>query len=99
MKLNETNARFAVVRTKFHGGGVISFHNSLKEAEKSANHNRYYGCECGCCAVVPITVDAQKEMHRNGYEDLDNEYGDYMPRMFGELPSYNPSMDCCKVCL
>ena len=97
MKLNETNARFAVVRTKFHGGGVISFHNSLKEAEKSANHNRYYGCECGCCAVVPITVDAQREMHRNGYEDLDDEYGDYLPRMFGDIPSYNPSMDCYKV--
>ena len=98
MKLNETKARFAVVRTKFNGGGEIRFHNSLKEAEKSADHNRYYGCECGCCAVVPITEDAQKEMHKQGYEDLDNEYGDYLPRMFGDLPSYNPSMDCCKLC-
>lgn len=30
MKLNEKNAQFAVIATAFHGGGVISFHNSLE---------------------------------------------------------------------
>ena len=35
MKLNENNAKFAVVASAFHGGGVISFHNSLKAALKA----------------------------------------------------------------
>ena len=62
MKLNENNARFAVVSTAGHGGGTISFHNSLKEALKSKRHHTAEDCTCGCCSVVAITEEANKEL-------------------------------------
>ena len=67
MKLNEKNARFAVVKTAFHGGGVISYHNSLEEALKSDRKYSSGGCTCGCCRVIPITEEARKELFERGY--------------------------------
>ena len=67
MKLNEKNARFAVVKTAFHGGGVISFHNSLAEALKVDKKFSSGGCICGCCRVIPITEEARKELFEEGY--------------------------------
>lgn len=52
MKLNEKNSKFCVVRTGFHGGGIVSFHISLNAALKSKNNNIYPGCDCGCCDWV-----------------------------------------------
>lgn len=79
MKLNETNARFAVVRTAFHGGGTISFHNSLKEAMKIKKANTQDDCECGCCTIVPVTEEAKKELSKIGY---------YSNWLYEELPFY-----------
>ena len=60
------NARYAVVRTAFHGGGVISSHKSLSAAEKAAKKYRNPDCSCECCAVVPITAEARREMPGRG---------------------------------
>ena len=62
MRLNENNSKFAVVKTAFHGGGIISFHNSLAEAIKSERRSTSPHCCCGCCQVVPITRAARKEL-------------------------------------
>lgn len=62
MKLTEKNAKFAVVATAFHGGGVISYHNSLAEAIKAERKATSPCCLCGCCKVVPITRAARKEL-------------------------------------
>ena len=62
MKLDETNAKFAVVRTAFHNGGTISFHNSLEAAIASQLENASKTCSCGCCGIVPITEEAQNEI-------------------------------------
>lgn len=67
MKLTEKNAKFAVVRTAFHGGGVISFHNSMSEALKSERKYASGNCICGCCRVIPITEEARKELFEEGY--------------------------------
>ena len=67
MKLNENNSRFAVVATAFHGGGVISFHNSLDAALKSERKYASGSCICGCCRVIPITEEARKELFMRGY--------------------------------
>lgn len=66
------NAKYAVVRTAFHGGGVESVHKSLTAAERAAKAYRKSGCECGCCAVIPITVQAREEMPNHGRDICDN---------------------------
>ena len=62
MKLTEKNARFAVVKTAFHNGGTVSFHNSLTEAHRVERANRSATCTCGCVDIVPITEEARDEM-------------------------------------
>lgn len=62
MKLNETNASFAVVATAFHGGGTWTYHNSLDQAMKSCKQHTNPRCVCGCCAVIPITEQARNQM-------------------------------------
>ena len=81
MKLNENNARFAVVRTALHGGGTISFHKSLKAALKVEKENTQSDCVCGCCAVVPITKEARKELVKNGYAESETA-------LYEDVPSY-----------
>lgn len=54
MRLTENNARFAVVKTAFHGGGVISYHYSADQADRAARKFRQPDCSCGCCRVVPV---------------------------------------------
>ena len=67
MKLNEKNARFAVVKTAFHGGGVISYHRSITEALKADKKFSSGGCTCGCCRVIPITEEAREELFEQSY--------------------------------
>ena len=67
MKLTEKNSKFAVVKTAFHGGGVISYHNSLEEALKADKKFSSGSCVCGCCRVIPITEEARKELFERGY--------------------------------
>ena len=67
MKLTEKNAKFAVVKTAFHGGGVISYHNSLEETLKADKKFSSGGCICGCCRVIPITEEAREEIFEQGY--------------------------------
>ena len=67
MKLTEKNSKFAVVKTAFHGGGVISYHNSLTEALKSERKYASGGCTCGCCRVIPITREAREELFEQSY--------------------------------
>ena len=80
MKLNETNAKYAVVRTAFHGGGTISFHNSLDAALHSKRKNTFEDCCCGCCAIIPITEEAQDEIGPD-------EMGSYT-KLYKEIPYY-----------
>lgn len=47
---------FAVVRTAFHGGGVLSRHRKLARAEVAAERYRKLGnCCCGCARVIEMT--------------------------------------------
>lgn len=55
MRLTENNAKFAVVKTAFHGGGILSLHISAEAAERAARKYKQNDCKCGCCRVVPIT--------------------------------------------
>lgn len=100
MKLNETNAAFAIVKTAFHGGGTLSFHKSLSSAERCAD--RFRGtCKCGCCAVIPVTVEAREEMwntetndpcrypkypYREYFEDINDM------ALYNDVPAYEPNM-------
>ena len=77
MKLDETSAKFAVIKTAFHGGGALSFHNSLSAAYKSASKYRGHTCECGCCAVVPVTKEAMNKMMVYGEPMLYSDYPEY----------------------
>lgn len=99
MKLNETNARYAVVRTAFHGGGVIRFHKSLEEALKTQKWYREGVCTCGCCAVVPVTEEARKEYW---HKYLKHEYGDIFTideiNLYSDLQCYNGNNHACAIC-
>lgn len=77
------NAKYAVVRTAFHGGGVVSSHKSLAAAEKAANKYRNPECECGCCAIVPITAEAREKMPDRGCDIC----GQLLP-LLEEIPVY-----------
>ena len=92
MKLTEKNARFAVVKTAFHNGGTISFHNSLEAAKNAALKFQSAGCSCGCADVVPVTIDAQKEIitARDRWGNpLYMEYG--APALYADLPEWGAS--------
>lgn len=86
MKLSENNARFAVVLTAFHGGGAKSFHVSLDAAERKAGSLRGT-CQCGCCAVIPITEDARAEMWSAG--DI---------TLYADLPEYDTNLHYGTIC-
>ena len=78
MKLDETNAKFAVVKTAFHNGGTIGFYNSLDAAKKAAlRYQGGSGCWCGCAEVVPLTREAQKTL---------TEYE--APALYADLPEW-----------
>ena len=86
MKLDASNARFAVVKTAFHNGGTISFHRSWDAAVKSMN--AWIGdssCTCGCAAVVPVAKDVEtlREYERNT--------GNYEYTLYADLPEWDPS--------
>ena len=81
MRLSSANSRFAIVRTAFHGGGVLSYHLSLSAAEAAKRRGRVGLCCCGCCAVIPVTAEAVEEMRRSGgYIDI--------PPLLAEIPEY-----------
>lgn len=50
----KTKFAWAVVRTRFHNGGVVSKHHTREQAERAAKRNRTMGCVCGCCGVVVV---------------------------------------------
>ena len=89
MKLTEENARFAVVKTAFHNGGTVSFHVSLDEAMKAKKKLQRGDCVCGCAGVVPVTIDAQKEIVKardRWGNPLYMEYG--APALYADLPEF-----------
>lgn len=43
-----------LVRTGFHGGGVVSTHRSVAAAERAQRRYQSTQCECGCAVVVPV---------------------------------------------
>jgi len=44
--------KFYVVRTAFHGGGIVSRHQSLQGATQAMLRYRGSNCECTCAGVV-----------------------------------------------
>ena len=92
MKLDEKNARFAVIATAFHGGGVISFHKSLKAALRADKESTQGGCTCGCCAVVPITREARRELAKIDYCD-----GSEIT-LYKDLPYYTGDEHYSRIC-
>lgn len=77
------NAKYAVIRTAFHGGGVISSHKSLAAAEKAAKKYKSPDCSCGCCAVVPITNEEREEMPNYG-----RDMCEHLLPLLQEIPAY-----------
>jgi hypothetical protein len=45
---------FYLVKTRFHGGGIISQHRTMEAAEAAATRWTVKSCTCGCCGVVAI---------------------------------------------
>ena len=91
MKLNEQNARFAVVGTAFHNGGTYSFHNSLEAALREKHKHQSDTCKCGCADVVPVTEEARKE-YMNARDTWNNPiYSGYAaPALYADLPEWEP---------
>lgn len=94
MKITEKNAKFAIVRTAFHGGGAASFHNSLVAAERALKKEILKSCQCGCAAIVPITTAAREEMEKAGYEPFYDE----KRKLYDELPSYEAGKHYGTIC-
>lgn len=63
-----------VVRTRFHGGGIISRHKTAYCAVMAAiKHRGQTDCTCGCCGVVPygIRLPGVEANDKNGYSPND----------------------------
>ena len=89
MILTEKNARFAVVKTAFHNGGTISFHNSLDAAMKMKKKHQRGECVCGCAGVVPVTEDAQNEIIEARDRWNNPIYTAYAaPTLYANLPEF-----------
>lgn len=97
MKLDEKNARFAVIATAFHGGGVISFHKSLKAALRADKESTQGGCTCGCCAVVPITREARRELARAEYSEY-SACDESEITLYKDLPCYTGNEHYSRIC-
>ena len=48
----ETEMRYEVYATAFHGGRLVSRHHTSEAAEKAAKKYRMSGCVCGCAGVI-----------------------------------------------
>jgi hypothetical protein len=67
MASNHRLHKYVLVRTKFHGGGLISSHRSLEAAERAQRQYRKTDCTCGCARIVsreeydalPSSIDVQ----------------------------------------
>ena len=46
---------YYVVRTSFHGGGVVSRHRTLERAALALLAYRSDNCTCGCAEIVPAS--------------------------------------------
>lgn len=106
MKLSEKNAKYAIVKTAFHAGGTLSFHNSLEAANRKAVNFRGT-CMCGCCAVVPVTAEAREEMWNTKNNDPcaypRYPYREYRERiediaLYADVPEYDPNMHYSTIC-
>lgn len=69
---NINKAKYAVLRTCFHGGGLISLHKSLNQAIKSMIKHEYKDCMCGCAGIVDLSADQfnhlyDEKRHRSIY--------------------------------
>jgi hypothetical protein len=91
MKLNETNSKFAVIRTAFHGGGTIAFTNSIDYAFRIAKRNTSTDCTCGCCDIVPVTREAARELDDYYYTHFRDSYdlfNDEEMTLYKDYPTY-----------
>jgi len=63
---------YAVVRSEFHGGGIVSEHDTEAKA-LHARHQYRGSCECGCASVIEVPPGHHLEltepdpMHSNPY--------------------------------
>ena len=96
-QLTEDNAKFAVVRTAFHGGRAIAFTNDIDEAYEIRKQNRSRDCTCGCCNVVPITTEAAKELVQR-WKKEDRYVLVENVDLYDELPFYDPSLGYGRLC-
>lgn len=81
--------KFAVVRTAFHGGGIVSMHTTYDLAHKASVADRSSSCACGCNDIVPIDLESQKELNRMDFD---------VP-LLDELPCYDPSFGPYTLCI
>ncbi len=44
---------YLVVRTAFHGGGLVSKHRTVARAAEAVAHCESQDCTCGCARIVP----------------------------------------------
>lgn len=97
MKLDETNSKFAVVKNAFHGGGTISFHNSLNAALKA--EKKYINFFGDYCAIVPVTEEAYNELIQIGYliEEYD-EHDDEIITLYKDLSCYTGNEHYSTIC-
>lgn len=102
MKKLRKETRYVVVRTRFHGGGIVSCHTSLEAAVKAAHRTMTSECVCGCAHVVSVTssdLEAfRREVDRDGYA-----YGVYIGEPFDVVFANLSDMELCEspytVCL
>ena len=98
MKLNENNAKFAIVQTAFHGGGVVKFTNSLNYAKRILAQVISSDCTCGCADIVPVTVEGAEEILNNVEDKNERNYLKENMVLYKDLPSFNTNLHYGTIC-
>lgn len=63
-KLNETNSNFEVKMSKFHGGQILCYTNSLKVALQVLKKNTFHDCYCGCVLINALNENSLIELEK-----------------------------------
>ena len=98
MRLTEATAEYAILKTAYHGGGIIGFSNSLTSALKTAKKHTNSHCSCGCCGVVPITPEAQAAMGKYIDDYGNRPYAHNIPPLLSTYSEYRPDMPYFELC-
>lgn len=102
--MTKAGINYVVVRTKFHGGGIVSKHKTIEGAVRAAKKYRGSSCTCGCCNIVPTSIFARKALQEVFSDGMGYVAGFYIGEfcydcpLYDELPTFEEAISPYDIC-